>query len=272
MEFTTDASRFAEALEQIQGAVDKKNTMPILSHCLVETSSQGLRLASTDLELGIRLFCPAQVKDAGGGAIPARRLLDIVQSVGEGDVRVREMENHWMRISSGRSIFKLAAMAKDNFPAMPDGPQSLGSVPAGALRWLIDRTAFAVSQDEGRYTLNATLLVLKADNVRMVATDGSRLPLAGQDVEVDGLQKEERLLIPKRALGALRRLADTEESDMPIHIAKDDGHLFFTVGDGVLIIRMISGQFPLCRARHKGKHAASPIMPTPSDWPSPSSH
>jgi DNA polymerase-3 subunit beta len=244
MEFTADASKFAKALEQIQGAVDKKNTMPILSHCLVEADSQGLRLATTDLELGIRLFCPAQVKDAGSGAIPARRLLDIVQSLGDGEVRVRAIENHWIRITSGRSTFKLAAMARDNFPAMPDVPPSLCRVPAATLGGLIDRTAFAISQQEGRYTLNAALLVLKHDRIQMVATDGSRLPLAGQDVEVNGLQNEERLLIPRRALGALGRLADAEESDMPVQIAKDDGHLFFSVGDSVLITRMISGQFP----------------------------
>lgn len=244
MEFTADASKFAKALEQIQGAVDKKNTMPILSHCLVEAEPQGLRMAATDLELGIRLFCPAQVKEAGSGAIPARRLLDIVKSLGDGEVRVRAIENHWIRITCGRSTFKLAAMAKDNFPAMPEVPPSLCSVPAATLGGLIDRTAFAISQQEGRYTLNAALLVLKHDRIQMVATDGSRLPLAGCDVEVNGLKNDKRLLIPRRALGALGRLADAEESDSTVGIAKDDGHLFFRVGDSVLITRMISGQFP----------------------------
>lgn len=244
MEFTADVSSFAEALAQIQGAVEKKNTIPILTHCLVEAGPQGLRLAATDLEVGIRLFCPAQVKEAGGGAIPARRLLDIAQSLGDGEVRVREIENHWIRITAGRSTFKLAAMAKDNFPAMPGVPPSLGSVPAATLGGLIDRTAFAVSQQEGRYTLNAALLVLKSGGIQMVATDGSRMPMARRDVEVNGLKNDERLLIPRRALGALGRLAGAQESDTPVQIAKDDSHLFFTVGDAVLISRMISGQFP----------------------------
>lgn len=244
MEFTAETSQLAQALDQIQGAVEKKNTIPILSHCLVEAEPQGLRLAATDLEVGIRLFCPAQVKEAGGGAIPARRLLEIVKSLADGEVGIRTLENQWVQATSGRSTFKLAAMAKSNFPAMPDVPPSLGSVPAGTLRGLIDRTAFAVSQQEGRYALNAALLVLKPDRVEMVSTDGSRLSLVGQGVQADGLKGEERLLIPRRALGLLRRLAGAHECDTPIAIAKDATHLFFTAGDSLLITRMIAGEFP----------------------------
>ena len=110
MEFIAETSQFAAALEQIQGAVEKKNTIPILSHVLVEASATGLHLAATDLELGIRVFCPAPVKAPGSGAIPARRLLDIVRSLPDGEMRVRALENHWVQIGSGRSMFKLAAM------------------------------------------------------------------------------------------------------------------------------------------------------------------
>jgi DNA polymerase-3 subunit beta len=124
MEFCVDTSTFADALEQIQGAVDKKSTIPILSHALVEASATGLRLATTDLELGIRVFCPASARAPGHGAIPARRLLDIVRSLADGEVRVRALENHWVQIGSGRSMFRLAAMTKDNFPALPDVPQA----------------------------------------------------------------------------------------------------------------------------------------------------
>ena len=77
MEFSVDTSTFADTLEQLQGAVDKKSTIPILSHALVEASATGLHLAATDLELGIRVFCPASAKAPGSGAIPARRLLDV---------------------------------------------------------------------------------------------------------------------------------------------------------------------------------------------------
>ncbi len=244
MEFCVDASTFADALEQLQGAVDKKSTIPILSHALVEASGTGLQLAATDLELGIRMFCPAPVKVPGNGAIPARRLLDIVRLLPDGEVRVRALENHWVQIGSGRSTFKLAAMAKDNFPALPDVPQALAEVPAGTLGGLIDRTGFAMSSEESRYTLNGGLLVLRPGRVEMVATDGSWLSLAVRETEVAGLNSEERMLVPRRALGAVRRLEDAQESDTPIKIATDDGHLFFSAGDSIVITRLMSGQFP----------------------------
>jgi len=174
LDFSADTKSLGDALEQIQGAVDKRSTIPILSHALVEASATGLHLAATDPELGIRMFCPAPVKVPGNGAIPARRLLDIVRSLPDGEVRVRALENHWVEIGSGRSTFKLAAMAKDNFPALPNVPPALAEVPAGTLGGLIDRTAFAMSAEESRYTLNGALLVLGPGKVEMVLATVAR--------------------------------------------------------------------------------------------------
>lgn len=129
MEFSANTSSLAKAkaLEQVQEAAEKKSTIPILLHALLEASAAGLKLAATDLELGIRAFCRAQIKAPGSVAAPARRLLEIVRSLPEGDVRVRALENHWVQVSAGRSIFKLAALAKDKFPALLDVPQPLAS-------------------------------------------------------------------------------------------------------------------------------------------------
>ncbi len=172
------------------------------------------------------------------------RLLEVVRSLPEGDVRVRALENHWVQISAGRSVFKLAALAKDKFPALPDVPQPLASVEARTLAGLIDRTAFAISNQESRYTLNGALLVLRPGGVEMVTTDGSRLPLAARDVDVGALKSEARLLVPKRAVIGLRRLANAQEADSPVYIAKDESHLFFFADDSTLITRNISRQFP----------------------------
>ena len=118
-------------------------------------------------------------------------------------------------------------MAKDNFPALPAVPPALAEVRAGTLGGLIDRTAFAMSSEESRYTLNGALLVLRPGKIEMVATDGSRLSLAGRETEVAGLKNEEGMLVPRRALGAVRRLADAQESDTPIKIARDDSQCSF---------------------------------------------
>jgi DNA polymerase-3 subunit beta len=258
MEFTVETSQFAEALEQIQGAVDRKHSIPVLSHSLVEVVPHGVQVSATDLELGLRLFCPATLVSAGGAAIPARRLLEIVKSLGEAEARVRTLENDWVQVTAGRSVFKLAAIKEDAFPKFPAVPQPLASVPAGLLRGLIERTAFACIQQEGRYTLNAALLVLKPDHVEMVATDGNRLPLSTHELKPDGLKNDERLLIPRRALGLLQRLAGDQPSDTPITIAKDEGHLFFTAGESVLVSRRIAGEFPTYQAvlpQSNGLHA-----------------
>ena len=102
------------------------------------------------------MFCLACAKAPGQGAIPARRLLDIVRSLPDGEVRIRALKNHWVQIGSGRSMFKLAAMANpsaNGFPALPDVPPALAEVPAGTLGGLTERTAFAMSSEESRYTL-----------------------------------------------------------------------------------------------------------------------
>ena len=244
MEFSADTKSLAEALDQVEEAVAKKSTIPILSHVLIEATANRLRLAATDLELGIRTFCPAQVKVPGSVAAPARRFLGVVRSLSEGEVHVRALENHWLQVSAGRSVFKLAALAKDNFPALPDVPKALAEVPAGLLAGLIDRTAFAISNQESRYTLNGALLVLKPGSIEMAATDGHRLPLGSRDVVIVGLGSEERLLVPKRAVIGLRRLAYGQEADSPIHVAIDDRHLFFSAGDSVICARNLAGQFP----------------------------
>jgi DNA polymerase-3 subunit beta len=244
MEFSADTKSLAEALDQVEEAVEKKSTIPILSHVLIEATANRLRLAATDLDLGIRTFCPAQVKVPGSVAAPARRFLGIVRSLSEAEVHVRALENHWLQVSAGRSVFKLAALAKDNFPALPDVPKALAEVPAGLLAGLIVRTAFAISNQESRYTLNGALLVLKPGSIEMAATDGHRLPLGARDVVIVGLGQEERLLVPKRAVIGLRRLAYGQEADSPIHVAKDDRHLFFSAGDSVICARNLAGQFP----------------------------
>jgi len=244
MEFSADTKSLAEALDQVEESVEKKSTIPILSNVLIEATANRLRLAATDLDLSIRTFCPAQVKVPGSVAAPARRFLGIVRSLSEAEVHVRALENHWLQVSAGRSVFKLAALAKDNFPALPDVPKALAEVPAGLLAGLIDRTAFAISNQESRYTLNGALLVLKPGSIEMAATDGHRLPLGARDVVIVGLGNEERLLVPKRAVIGLRRLAYGQEADSPIHVAKDDRHLFFSAGDSVICARSLAGQFP----------------------------
>jgi len=244
MDFSIEKSRVLKELALTQGVVEKKTTIPILSNLLVEAEGEILRISATDLDLGVCCHCAAKVKSPGSGTIPAKRLLEIVRSLPEAEVHFRALENHWIQVTCERSSFKLVGMAKDNFPMLPDLPPALATLPANVLSTAIQKTVFAISSEESRYTLNGGLLLLKPSSVTMVATDGHRLALIEWDIEVAGLKNELRLLIAKKAMGELVRLLSEGEGELPVSISKDESHLFFSLGQRVLICRMLTGQFP----------------------------
>lgn len=244
MEFSIQQLQLLTELNLAQGVVEKKTTIPILSNLLLEVLESRLSISATDLELGVRCACPARVNKEGAGTVPAKRLLEIVRSLPDSEIKFEILENHWIKLTCEQSSFKLVGMAKDNFPALPVVPKSLAAVPASVLATMLYRTVFAVSTEESRYTLNGALLLLKPESVAMVATDGHRLALIERRVEVAGLKNELRILIPKKAMGELQRLLAEGAGELPVQISKDENHLFFSVGDRVLIARMLRGEFP----------------------------
>jgi DNA polymerase III subunit beta len=244
MEFLAQKSDLLKELDLVQGVVEKKTTIPILSNVLLEFENLQLRLSATDQELGARCTCPAKAKTAGVVTVPARRLFEIVRSLPDAEIRFRVLENNWLQVNCGRSSFKLVGMAKDNFPTLPSVPKPQAKVAASLLRNLIDRTIFAISNEESRFTLNGALLVVKPTAVTMVATDGHRMALAEHRGEIAGLNGELRMLIPRKTMGELRRLLAESVEEANVEIANDDRHLFFSVVNRLLISRMLSGQFP----------------------------
>jgi DNA polymerase-3 subunit beta len=244
MDFSIEKSQLLKELALTQGVVEKKTTIPILSNLLVEAEEGILKISATDLDLGVCCHCPAKVKSPGSGTIPAKRLIEIVRSLPEAEVHFKALENHWVQVTCERSSFKLVGMARDNFPMLPTVPPALATLPANVFAAAIQKTVFAISNEESRYTLNGGLLLLKPGTVTMVATDGHRLAVIERDIEVPGLKNELRLLIPKKAMGELVRLLSEGEGELPVSISKDESHLFFSLGQRVLICRMLTGQFP----------------------------
>ena len=244
MEFSTSKSQLLKELTLTQGVVEKKTTIPILSNLLLEVDDSTLRVSATDLDLGIHCGCAAKVKKPGAGTIPAKRLFEIVRSLPEAEVHFKLLENHWVQVTCLRSSFKLVGMAKDNFPLLPAIPKPLATLPTGVLLAMIQKTIFAISSEESRYTLNGALFILKPDSVSMVATDGHRLAMVERDVQVEGLKNELRVLIPKKAMAELLKLLAEGEETTPVELSKDESHLFFSLGSRVLISRMLTGQFP----------------------------
>src|SRR5436305_12930747 len=155
MEISVSKNELLKELTATQGVVERKTTIPILSNFLFEAGGDKLSITATDLDLSLRTSCPAKVKKEGSCTIPARKLYDYVKLLGDGDISIKLLENHWVHIRRGRSNTKMVGMASANFPALPLFPaESAIKLPAQVIRNLIAKTIFAISNEESRYTLN----------------------------------------------------------------------------------------------------------------------
>jgi DNA polymerase-3 subunit beta len=245
MEITVSRQELLRELTATQSVVERKTTIPILSNFLLEAENDKLTLTATDLDQAIRTSATVKVKKAGACTVPARRLYDYIKLLPEGEISIKLLENHWVQIRSGRSNTKIVGMARANYPQVPEFPvTSALTLSAAALKTLVARTIFAISNEESRYTLNGALLVIKAESLAMVATDGHRLSFVEKINEnVAGISGEKRVLIPRKALDELRQLLSVSDAET-IEFADDEHTLYFRVGHRSLSSRKLTGQFP----------------------------
>jgi DNA polymerase-3 subunit beta len=245
MEITVSRQDLLRELTATQSVVERKTTIPILSNFLLEADDDKIVITATDLDQSIRTSCAAKVKKPGSCTIPARKLYDYIRLLADGDMSIKLLENHWVQIRAGRSNTRMVGMARANFPQVPEFPTGgVIKIPVASLRTLIARTIFAISNEESRYTLNGALLILKAESIAMVATDGHRLAHIEKTAEsFPGINTEKKTLVPRKALQELQSLLSNTEAEF-IEFADDDATLFFRVGHRVLTSRKLTGQFP----------------------------
>lgn len=245
MEITVSRAELVKELTATQSVVERKTTIPILSNFLIEAEGERLNITATDLDQAIRTSAPVKVKKPGSCTIPARKLYDYVKLLPDGDISIKLLDNHWVQIRSGRSNTKMVGMARANYPQVPEFPTvSVTTIPSKVLHTLIARTIFAISNEESRYTLNGALMVLKAESIAMVATDGHRLSFVEKLGEtLEGVSGERRILIPRKALSELQMLLG-DAGDANVEFADDDHTLFFRLGHRTLSSRKLNGQFP----------------------------
>jgi DNA polymerase-3 subunit beta len=245
MEITVSRQDLVKELTATQSVVERKTTIPILSNFLIEAEGEQLSITATDLDQAIRTSAPVKVKKPGSCTIPARKLYDYIKLLPDGEISIKLLENHWVQIRSGRSNTKIVGMARANYPQVPEFPSiAATSIPAAVLKTLIARTIFAISNEESRYTLNGALLIIKAESLAMVATDGHRLSLVEKPNEsLEGISGEKRVLIPRKALQELQGLLSATEVEK-VEFADDEHTLFFRIGHRTLSTRKLSGQFP----------------------------
>ena len=176
MEFTVSKADLVRELSLSQGVVEKKTTIPILSNVLLEAAGDRVTLTATDLELGIRCSCPARVKKEGAGTVPARKLLDYVRLLPEGDVNMKFLENHWASITAGRSRTRIAGMSRESFPELPQMPRAYRGDPGEDAG--VDDRADGLCDFDGRIAVHAERSA-PADAAGGVDHGGDRRPPPG---------------------------------------------------------------------------------------------
>jgi DNA polymerase-3 subunit beta len=242
MDITVKKSELFKELQYVQGVVERKTTVPILSNLLLETTGNSLGVTATDLDVTLQCFCKAGVKTAGSLTVSARKLFDIVRLLPDSDIHLKAPTPDWMNITCERARFKVAGVSKENFPDVPAVEGAAVSLPSSAIRYMITRCIFAITQEESRYTLNGALMIVNSDSLTFVTTDGHRLVLISRDMEIDGCPSEIRVLVPKKTLVELNKLASEEIES--IEFGNSEKHLFFKAGERLLVSRILTGQFP----------------------------
>ncbi len=242
MDFVVNKGDLLKELQYVQGVVEKKTTVPILSNILLETTGNTLYVTATDLDVTIRCSCAASVKVSGALTLSARKLFDIVRLLPDSEIHFKPAGQEWINIVCERSKFKVASLSKENFPDVPTVEGDRLALSASDLRHMIARCIFAITQEESRFALNGAQMVLRPGRLTFVTTDGHRLALITRETEIAGLSGEMKNLVPRKTLVELGKLA--ADSNAPVQFGKSENHLFFQVGERILISRILSGQFP----------------------------
>ena len=241
MEIVLKKTDLVKELQLVQGIVERRSSVPILSNVLAEARDGQLRISATDLDVSLRCGCPAQVVEGGAITLGAKKLYEIARSLPEAEVRLKVLPDSWATIECEQVSFKIAGLPREDFPALPEGAGKVGiEIPADALRELIARTAFAITTEDARYYLAGALLLLEPTGVSMVATDGHRLSWARRETPI-AVKEPQRVLVPRKAVSELARLLEGEGS-ASFHALEN--HLVFTVAGRTLASKMIEGQFP----------------------------
>ncbi len=256
MEFTIERSSLRNGLSLVQGVVERPTTMPILGSVLMEAEGDRLRLAATDLEVGIRAELAAQVAKGGIITAPARKLWEIVQETESDSVTLRALDNEQVEVRCGRAVFKMMSLDARSFPAMPSGEKLEALAPESArahlklgpqvLRQMIDRVLFSASADESRYALNGVFIeATSAGTARLVTTDGHRLAMI--DREAPGFAAERGAILPRKGVSQIDKIIAFNSQD-EVELMIESRLAWLNCGSAQLSMRLVEGEFPDYRA------------------------
>ena len=241
MDVTLNRTVLLEELQLIQGVVERRTTIPILSNILLTAEGDRLHLAATDLDVTVYTQCSAVVRREGQATIHGKVFFDLVRSLPTENLDLSFKDSR-VDVRSGTFNSQLASLDPADFPTLPEIPDGQGfAVDLPTLRRLIDRSAFAVSSEEGHFQYNAALLLLSSKALEMVATDGHRLAWT-KAAHTAGTPPFEQQLLPRKVLNQIRHFS--AEAETPLYIARGENHVAFRLGDRVLLSRVLEARFP----------------------------
>lgn len=249
MEFRIDKELFLKSLQKIQGIVEKRTSMPILSNVLLEATESSLHVTATDLEVGMKSSYPADVTAPGRITVGAKKLYEIVKELPSQIITFSTKENDWVEIKCGKVHFNIVGLSPDEFPYFPAiKEESLFEIESTLLKGMIEKTSYAICNDDTKYNLNGlfTKVEVNPDNsqvLKMVATDGHRLSIANGALKGSaGPELLKGVILPKKGIYELKKI--TEEDSGTLMFGFMENSAVIKRGDSYMVMRLVDGEFP----------------------------
>src|SRR5499427_10129322 len=246
MNLTIAKEQIINGLQAVQNVVSARTTLPILSNVLLRAEGERLEFTATDLDVTISSGVEAKVKKPGASTIPVKKLFGIVRELGASELDLEVDEKSVCTIRSGPSFYKINGLGADEFPPLPKfKDEKKVTLPQETVRGMMKKTSFAISSDESRYVLNGIFISLKDHKMTMVATDGRRLALADEEVDVSEKSHGE-FIVPSKTVNELNRLLQ-DKGEVEIRYAENQAsfNLKDEKGASVLIVtKLIEGNYP----------------------------
>lgn len=242
MRFSLQREAFLKPLAQVVNVVERRQTLPVLANFLVQVKDGQLSLTGTDLE--VEMVSRISVDNANDGetTIPARKLFDIVRALPDGSVITVAQTGDKVTISAGRSRFTLATLPSNDFPSVDEVEATDRiAISEATLKELIERTSFAMAQQDVRYYLNGLLFDVRDTLLRCVATDGHRLALCETPLET-GTGNKRQIIVPRKGVTELQRLLEGGEREIELEIGRS--HIRMKRDDAMFTSKLIDGRFP----------------------------
>jgi DNA polymerase-3 subunit beta len=230
-----------EGLQAVQNVVAIRSTLPILSNVLLSAEKGSLTLTTTDLEVTVRASVEANVSKPGATTLPARRLVSIVRELPDSEISIEVDDKNKATLTCDSSVFNIIGLSEDEFPPMPKltGKYSY-HIEQNSFKEMLRKTAYAASTDETRYVLNGVLLHFKGNKLTVVATDGRRLALSEQEVEIPK-EAEASVILPSKAVNELLHTL-RDEGELKIHAG--DNQIVFEFDGTIVASKLIDGTYP----------------------------